>query len=387
MRKPSALAITTTALVTITLTACSSNSGGAAPTVAPTTATATAAGPTGGGPTEPTKAPAADSPFTYAGADRDAFLAACAAKEGNSLNWYTSLAGNIIDAMIAGFNKEHPDISVDTFRADETGIAGRVAREREAGQLGGDVLELTSDSFRLLGQTGALAAIVSPVLANYSAQFTLKDAAGGVIGVGDRASIVGFGYNSELLAEADVPKTLQDLANPALKGKMSIYNGTTGVRFVGNIMVSLGDVEGRALLAKLADQEFLVESVTPAATAAEIGNGEVIAAPDIFRNHVLQQQDAGNPVVWTPIEPVTANVGYAGVFAEAKHPCTAMLFADFLLGDGGGAVYDKLHYPRPDAAIKDLGIELWVPDQSFDSVDAYQAAYETWKQLVVETFM
>jgi iron(III) transport system substrate-binding protein len=335
------------AALCLALTACSSSSGdpGAA-TSAPAPATSapapvtSAPAPTDAASPSPS-APAADSPFLYAGADRQAFLEACAAKE-VSVTWYTSLAGNIIDAMISAFNKQYPDIAVDTFRADEATISGRVKAELDANQLQGDVLEVTSDSFRQLNEVGAMAGFTSPVLKDISERFTIKDAAGNVAGVGDRTSLVGFGYNTDELPAADIPKSLDDLLNPNLKGKMSITSSTTGIRFIGNILQVKGDTEGRAFLEKLKEQGVKVESVSGAALAGMIATGEAVASPGIFRNHTLQQQDSGNPMEWQPIEPVTANVGYAGVFAAANHPCAGQLFLDFVLGLGWNSVYNAL---------------------------------------------
>src|SRR4051794_35107344 len=59
--------------------------------------------------------------LNYTGADRDTYLADCAKKEG-SLTWYTSLAGDVIDDMIAKFNETYPDVRVDTYRGDESDI-------------------------------------------------------------------------------------------------------------------------------------------------------------------------------------------------------------------------------------------------------------------------
>lgn len=318
--------------------------------------------------------------FTYSGSDRDTYLAACAKKEG-SLTWYTSLAGDVIDDMITAFNDKYPDINVDTFRSDENAIAARVSQESQADRLKADVLEMTSDSFRALGETGVLAEWTSPAQSKFSARFTYKDSKGGILGVGDRASYVGFGYNTSKVATA--PTSLQDLLAPDLKGKLAITNSTTGVRFVGNVLEQLGDDAGKAFLAKLKAQDVKVESVSGAALAGLVAQGQDAASPGVFRNHVAQLTSAGDPIKWSPLGEATANVGYAGVFTKAAHPCAAMLFLDTLLGDAGTKVYDGLEYPRPD---EDLGFKFWVPDESYKTSEDYQAAYKTWQDIFNETF-
>jgi ABC-type Fe3+ transport system substrate-binding protein len=325
-----------------------------------------------------------ESPFLLTGDDRTATLEECAAKE-DGLTWYTSLAGEIVDAMTAGFNDEYPDIKVEVFRGEQTDVVSRVVQENQAGRLQGDVVEVTSDGFRVLGDLNVLTPYTSPALGDYSERFTIPAPEGGdgVLGVGDRASYVGFAYNTDKVSEADVPKDFEDLLDPALKGKLAITSSTTGVRFVGNVFERFGQEEGQQFLEQLADQDVRVEAVSGSALAELIGRGEVAASPGIFRNHAQQLQEEGMPIEWVPLEPVTANVGYAGAFADADSPCSAALFLDFELGDKGTAIYESLKYPRPS---EDVGFEAWVPDETFDSTDDYNEAFETWSSTFDEIF-
>ncbi|MFD7443672.1 ABC transporter substrate-binding protein [Streptomyces sp. NPDC059909] len=320
--------------------------------------------------------------FTYSGSDRDTYLADCAKEEG-TLTWYTSLAGDVIDEMIAAFHKKYPDVRVEAFRGDETDITSRVVEESKADRLQGDIIELSSDAYRQLADTGAIGAFSTPLSSNYSDRFTLKDDDGNILGIGDRASYVSFAYDKDKVPAADVPKTLEDLLNPNLKGKLALTDSTTGVRFIGNVLTKLGDEKGRAFLEKLREQDVRIESVSGSALAGMVATGEVASSPGVFRNHVQQLAKDGNPIEWVPIEPVTANVGYAGVFAKAEHPCSAMLFIDTLLGPTGGKVYEDLQYPRPD---DDLGFTSWVPDETFDSTKEYEEAFTTWQDLFEQTF-
>jgi ABC-type Fe3+ transport system substrate-binding protein len=185
------------------------------------------------------------------------------------------------------------------------------------------------------------------------------------------------------VAADDVPETLTDLVEPGLKGKLAITSSTTGVRFVGNALQQLGPDAGEQFLEDMAAQDVRVEAVSGAALAEMIARGEVAASPGIFRDHALQHAEAGMPIEWFPLEPVTANIGYSGVFADAPNPCSAALFLDFILGDPGTEIYGSLHYSRP---AEDPGFEVWVPDESFDSTDAYNQAFEEWGTKFDESF-
>jgi iron(III) transport system substrate-binding protein len=338
----------------------------------------------GGSEQEPTATPetsVADTPFLYAGDDRTAYLEECAAEEG-ALTWYTSLAGPVVDAMVAGFNAEHADITVEVFRGDQAEVVNRVVQENDAGRLEGDVFEVTSEGAKLLGEMGALAPFASPSAEGVSERFTIPGE-GGLLGVGDRASYVSFAFNTGAIGAEAAPATLEDLLDPALKGKLAITSDTTGVRFVGNVLAQMGEEDGEAFLRELAQQDVRVEAISGAALVQLLATGEVASSPVIFRNHAAQQVKDGAPLEWIPIEPVTANVGYAGAFKDATNPCAAMLFLDFILGDGGGEIYEGLEYPRPD---EDLGFEIWVADENFESSDEYVEAYEGWSALFDELF-
>jgi iron(III) transport system substrate-binding protein len=319
--------------------------------------------------------------FMYNGDDREAFLMACAAEEGNEVQWYTSLAGKIHDGIIEGFQAKYPDMEVVTFRGDETDISSRIVQETLAKKPNADVMELSSDAYRQIVAFGVMGEFTSPFSANYSDRFTIRSEAGEIQGLADRTSYVGFAYNTDKLAAADVPATIDDLLNPALKDKLAITDSTTGVRFLGNVLTNMGEAAGGEFIAKLGEQNVRVESVSGSALAGLIASGEVTASPGIFRNHV-QQIEGESPIKWVPLEPVTANVGYSGVFKDAPHPCSAMLFLDFVLGDDGGAIYAAAKYPRPD---EDLGFASWVPDESY-SVEDYEDASVLWLETFDSTF-
>lgn len=165
-------------------------------------------------------APVEESPFTYTGDDRAAYLEECAGRGGGH-HWYTSLAGAVVDAMAGAFSQQYPDIKFEVFRSDQTDIVSRGIQENQAGRLEGDVVELTSDGFRLFAEMGMLAPFDIPSAAEAPERFTVTDDDGATLGIGDRASYVGFAYNTTALPADKVPDDLVDLLDPALKGRRS----------------------------------------------------------------------------------------------------------------------------------------------------------------------
>lgn len=50
---------------------------------------------------------------------------------------------------------------------------------------------------------------------------------------------------------------------------------------------------------------------------------------------------AGNPMGWTTLDPTTLSPTLYGLAAGAPHPCSAMLFLDFILSSEGQALSDQ----------------------------------------------
>lgn len=62
---------------------------------------------------------------------------------GGALRLYTTVTQETVDAVVAGFNQEHPDIDVEVFRAPTGELAARIAAEQREGGVRADVLWLS----------------------------------------------------------------------------------------------------------------------------------------------------------------------------------------------------------------------------------------------------
>lgn len=332
---------------------------------------------------EPSGSEPEGSILTYSGEDRQERLLDGAAEEGE-LTWYTSLAGDIVTAMEQGFEAEYPDIDLQVFRASSDDIVTRLTQEAAAGQVRSDVFELSSDSARLLIEQEGIAGdmFYSPEALNVSDRFRVGE--GDLTSMAaDRISYISFGYGKDAIPTEEVPSTLQDLINPALAGELAITASGTGVRWVGSVLHAMGDEEGEAFLRQLAEQGVQVHGISGSALMELIGQGAAAASPAVFRNHARQLIDDGAPVDWTPVEPVTGNVGYAFLNGETASPHAALLFMDFLLGDGGQQVFSDNLYDSPSGEVD---FEVWIPDETFETTEEYGEAFVGWQTLFDKIF-
>ncbi|MCW2859936.1 MAG: putative binding protein component of iron transporter precursor [Actinoallomurus sp.] len=314
--------------------------------------------------------------------DRTSQLAAEAKKEG-TLNWTTSFAGPVVNDIVAGFEKAYPGIKVTVNRGDEGVIIPQVVQAIGAGKSLSDVFEVTASGALEFTDAGVLAPYESPTAAGIAGEYKVKDKNGHNLLLTDRISYISFGYNTKKLPAADVPKTLQDLTNPALKGKLAIETNTTSEDWIGAVVHQLGQNGADTFFKALAMNNVQQTALSGSAMMGLVASGQYAASPSVFHNHEQQEAGKGAPVEWMPLEPVVANVGQLGIFKNAKHPAAAMLFTDWLLGTDGQKVLEKQQYTPP--SVKQP-FQAWVPSEGAKSAQAFNQDLKGWAALQKKYF-
>lgn len=321
----------------------------------------------------------------YRGQDRQALLESGARREGQ-LVWYTSLAGDVITVLADAFKAKYPYITkVDIFRGAENEIITRATNEAQAGQPSFDVVESPPTTTALLGDNKLLTPYFSPSVAKIPEKYKFGATKDGLVDTATlRFSFIGFAYNTTLIPAGVEPKTVADLMNPAFTGKLSLAGSTTGKRWLGSVLQTLGDEKGKAFLTQFnAQQKPVVQQVSGKALLDLIVKGEVPASPTIFKDHVEQAvADRKAPVKWVPLDTAVANVGQVGLAARSAHPNAALLFLDFLLSDDGERIMSKNGYSTPADTIS---FPFWVPEEN-KHADQIEKDALNWDKLFTSTF-
>lgn len=279
-----------------------------------------------------------DDLASYTGADRQQILLEGAKAEGKIV-WYTSLSGNYKE-LAEAFKKKYPDIVIDVYRAGSNDVTQRLVSEAQAGRNLADALEVTPGSLMLLRERNILKPYLSPELAKYPEEARIKADGNRVFWVTDRESYLGFGYNTRMVAAADVPKNFDDLLKPGLKGKLAISGEASSDRVIGTI----AKYKGEEFLNKLRVQEMKMFKVASTGFLDLMIAGEIGASPAMFRNMVVVKQEKGAPVAWVPLDVAPTNAGGAAVINNAPHPHAALLFTDFIIGPEGQKIMEQFRY-------------------------------------------
>jgi len=315
----------------------------------------------------------------YQGADREKVLVAGARREGqvtfyNSHTWFRT--------FVKDFERKYPFIKVAEWRNDSKNLLQRVTDEAKASRSLVDVVETTPEAMGILKRDGLLQEYYSPE-ARFFPDDVKSKGKSGFHYIGDRETYIGLGYNTNLIAQAEAPKTLRDLLNPKLKGKMSLVTSSSGTRWIGNAL----DAMGREFVEKLAEQDVRLQDMSGAALSGLVVTGEVPLSPTIFDANVSVHKQKGAPIDWRPLEPVVTNVGYSSISVKAPNPHAAMLLLDFIHSKEGQLAIMKggLWSPRDDIGTVDQRFKKSYLDEKY-SIDELEIKYGQWEQLIRRLF-
>jgi iron(III) transport system substrate-binding protein len=169
--------------------------------------------------------------------------------------------------------------------------------------------------------------------------------------------VLGFGYNSELLAKKGVPapQCWKDLANPAYRNEIQMANpGTSSTAFnaVATILQIMGEDAGFKFLAEMnRNVNQYTRSGTAGITAA--GKGETLIGIAFLHDSVAQAVQ-GYPVVSVaPCEGTGYEMAVSAILDGSPSPEGAKKWIDFVLSPAGqnvAATVNKFQIPSNKSA-------------------------------------
>jgi iron(III) transport system substrate-binding protein len=308
----------------------------------------------------------------YRGADREEMLKAGAKKEGKMV-WYTSLTAHRDIANV--FEAKYPGIKVETYRAGPSDLTRRLLSEAQSKRNIADLMETTPSTLMMMRENKLLMPYFSPHLAQFPEDAKEEADKGRVLWATDRESIVGLGYNRNLIRAADVPKNFAELAKPEHKGKVAVSGDTTGVRFLGAMIKAKGEEYVKQLRAL----DIKMHMISGGAMHELMAAGEMPMSISIFRNHVLAGKPKGAPTEWVPLDLSPTNAGGVALPAGSNSPHAALLFVDFLLSPEGQKIFEEKF--RFATSTKNYGFKRWYPEKGM-TFEQYEKAEDHWKKLL-----
>lgn len=249
--------------------------------------------------------------------------AACA--EGQVI-YYTAQSDSDERSILEPFAKQFPCVKVSVISAVTGRLYERILTEAQAGKIQGDIVMTTDEALtQQLVDRKLVRAWTPPMAAAYPANAQVT----GFWYAGSGAVMYPF-YNTQLVKEADRPKTWQDLLDPKWKGKLATspitIGGTAWTQYDFMVVVLGGDYLKRFV----AQEPKLYTAYNPVVLA--VARGESLAGVSAALNEYPLRVGQGAPIAPVyPPEGVPATNYPLMLLAGAPHPAAAELFGNWYL--------------------------------------------------------
>lgn len=259
-----------------------------------------------------------------------------AAQEEPPLTIYSSQNPELIESTIEAFNEQYPDATVESSRLASGALATRYAAERDADVCTAGVVIIGDPDFLEHGvQEGWFATVGQdevPELAVWPQEYYAFDAFA-------RISLIpaAITTNTESIPEAQSPRTVQDLLDPSLRGKIVLVDPRSTPAWMA-LMNLLREEHGDQFLRDLAAQDVVFSDSSVPATQQVASGERAVVFPTItsVADPLVEQ---GAPLVTNVVsEGATTGVEqFVAVSECGASPNAARLFMNFLLTPEGQA--------------------------------------------------
>ena len=312
------------------------------------------------------------------GQERTDELVACAEEEGQ-LNVYTS--NTDMEDLIDVFSDQY-DIEVNNYRAGSESVLQRLLQEDEASYYGADIFETNALELGIAENEGLL----------YPYKGELRDA---VLQQGrktegwtaTRFNAFVVGWNTDKVKPGEEPKTLEELAEPQWKGRVSMEVGDvdwfTALHDYYVEEQSWSEEEFTDFMTRLASNSQVVKGHTVQGELLSAGQFDVGVS---LYSHTVDKaaNEDGAPVAWIPadgepVQPLISRPNGIGLVKTATNPCAALLFVDFELTGGQDVFKEAFRVGSVEGGDNPLSeYETYpVPEQKLlDDPSTWDKAYE-----------
>jgi iron(III) transport system substrate-binding protein len=290
--------------------------------------------------------------------------------------FYTTANTSDAKAIGDGFRKFYPKIDVQFDRTTDSQLMEKILTEARAGKSLWDVTQTTGFYGYLLKKRGLLAAYDSPERKYFRDGF--KDPQG--FWTSTYTTYAVFGYNTRLVAKANIPRSHDDLLKPAWKGQIGL-EGRAYEWFTATIS-GMGREKGLSFMRALAKQQPDLRGGRTL-LAQLVAAGEFNGGLTAYMHNFDTLKAGGAPVDWLALAPSFANLHPIGISAKAPHPNAARLFVDYVLSQRGQEIVRALRRipdridtpPDPPSLLKGVTPAFTAPE-IYDDFDRYIKLYQ-----------
>jgi iron(III) transport system substrate-binding protein len=310
--------------------------------------------------------------FDYSGPDRMQRIAAAAKKEG-TFTIYTTFAEKDQPALFKPFEAKY-GVKVVVWRAGTDKVLQRTLAEASARKYDVDVIHFGSPEMEALSREKILQSVNSPVHKDlqHGSVPPHREWAATLLSVWVQA------YNTNLVSKQDLPKSYKDLLDPKWKGKLGI-EAKNQDWFASVVDIMGGGEKGLQFFRDLVARNGISARTGHTLLNNMVIAGEVPLALTVYNYMPEQAKRKGAPIDWFALEPAVARSNAIGIARHAPHPNAALLFYEYMLGEGQQYLVKMNYVPsnmKMASPLKGVRILQTDPIRSLDETEKWTKLFE-----------
>ncbi len=305
----------------------------------------------------------------YQGADRETRLVELAKKEGELSVYHVYPA---LPVVMAAYTKKY-GIKVRAWRAGSEAVLQRLSAESRGGRFDVDIVQNNAPENEAAWREKLLQEVWSP---------GLKDLiAGGAPAHRSWAAITldiwVASYNTQAVKKDELPKSYAELADPRWKGRLAI-EANNQVWF-GTLLAEMGEDAGARLFSQIVGSNGISARKGHSVLANLVASGDIPLALTVYSWIPEQLKKKGAPIDSIALAPLLAQPSTIAMLKRAPNPAAALLFHDFMLGEGQKLLADAQFVPASkliDSPFARLPMKLIDPAKALDQQDRWQKLFD-----------
>jgi iron(III) transport system substrate-binding protein len=308
---------------------------------------------------------------SYQGADREQRLIEGARREG-ALTLYTSMQLASVTPLQKPFEERY-GVKISLWRGSGKDILQRVIGEAKGSRADVDIMESDGFALEALAREGLTEPVTSPRLADLIPQAPRPDRRW----VGTRVSIIAGAYNTNLVRKDNLPTSYGELLDPRYKGRLGIE--ADDYDWFGMLLGLIGEERGLKLFRDIVARNGMSVRKGHTLLTNLVAAGEVPIALNIFMQNADVARKNGAPVDWFLIPPTIARANGMALARRAPHPHAALLFYDFMLGEGQQILLGRSFVPtsrKIPSVLNKIDVNFVDPSIVLDAGEKWQRLYD-----------
>ena len=301
----------------------------------------------------------------YQGADRHDKLVEAAKKESGELSVYHVYPN--LPVVMAAFTKKY-GIKVKAWRSGSEAVLQRVISEARGGRFEVDVVQNNAPENEAAYREKLLQEVWSPYLKDLvpAAAPAHKAWAGITLDIWTAA------YNTNLVKKDDLPRSYADLQDPKWKGKLGIEANNHA--WFGALLGELGEEQGTKIFNNIVAGNGISARKGHSVLTNLVASGDIPLALTVYSWNPEQLKKKGAPIEGLALQPVMAQPSTIAMTRRAANPASALLFIDFMLGEGQKLLYEADFVPasqRIEHSMSRVPMKMIDPGRALDLQDKW----------------